>query len=328
MILLAMKKYTPPFTVTPKILKLLQDIAKAVGVLEGRKLVNIPLNLRRANNIKTIQASLAIEGNTLSIDQITDLLAGKRVLGPEQDIVEVKNALQVYDTHLDFNPMDSDDLLRAHKILMQSLILENGSWRTKDVGILKSGKVSHVAPPSRRVPELMQDLFEYIQTCDIPWILKACVFHCELEFIHPFQDGNGRMGRLWQQLLLMKENPIFRYVPVEVLVKEHQNDYYRVLEESDGAGESTAFIEFSLDIILESMADFSKIASTTPQDLASRLYFSKARLQKEWFNRKDYLNIQPDISTATASRDLSFGVNNSILDSRGLKNQMYYRFVS
>lgn len=326
MILSVMKKYTPPFIITSKILKLLQDIAREIGVLEGRKLVNIPLNLRRYNNIKTIQASLAIEGNTLSVDQVTDLLAGKRVLGPAQDIFEVKNALQVYESLLDFNPINSEDLLRAHKILMQDLITENGRWRTTNVGILKNGEVSHVAPPSRRVPQLMRDLFEYIQNADIPWILKACIFHYELEFIHPFQDGNGRMGRLWQQLLLMKEDPIFSSVPVEVLVKEHQKDYYRVLGESDEAGDSTSFIEFSLEIILESMADFSKIASKTQQDASSRLHFAKSRLQKEWFNRKDYMNTQPDISTATASRDLSFGVNNNILDSRGQNNQMYYKF--
>lgn len=322
-----MKTYTPPFSITPKILELLQDIAKEIGILEGRKLIDVPLSLRRGNNIKTIHASLAIEGNTLTIDQITDLLDGKRILGPAQDIVEVKNALQVYDSLLDFNPLDPDDLLRAHKILMQSLVVENGRWRTTDVGILKGGEVSHVAPPSKRVPELMLDLFKYIQIADIPWILKACIFHYELEFIHPFQDGNGRMGRLWQQLLLMKADPIFRYVPVEVLVKEHQKDYYRVLGESDAAGESTAFIEFSLEIIMESMSDFSKTASKTPQDSASRLHFSKLRLQKEWFNRKDYMNIQQDISTATASRDLSFGVNNNILNSRGQKNQAYYKFV-
>ena len=322
-----MKRYTPPFTITPKILKFLQDIAKEGGILEGRQLVDIPLSLRRGNNIKTIQASLAIEGNTLTIAQITDLLDGKRVLGPAQDIAEVKNALQVYDSLLDFNPLGPDDLLRAHKILMQSLVIENGRWRTTDVGILKSGKISHLAPPSKRVPELMLDLFKYIQTTDTPWILKACIFHYELEFIHPFQDGNGRMGRLWQQLLLMKEDPIFRYVPVEVLVKEHQKDYYRALELSDAAGESTAFIEFSLEMILESMADFSKIASKTQQDSASRLRFSKSRLQKEWFNRKDYMNIQQDISTATASRDLLFGVNHALLHSRGQKNQTYYKFV-
>lgn len=134
------------------------------------------------------------------------------------------------------------------------------------------------------------------------------------------------MGRLWQQLLLMKEDPIFSSVPVEVLVKEHQKDYYRVLGESDESGNSTSFIEFSLEIILESMADFSKIASKTKPDAFSRLHFAKSRLQKEWFNRKDYMNIQPDISTATASRDLSFGVNNNILDSMGQKNQMYYKF--
>lgn len=155
MILSVVKIYTPPFTITPKVLKLLQDIAREIGVLEGRKLVNIPLNLRRDSNIKTIQASLAIEGNTLSVDQITDLLAGKRVLGPAQDISEVKNALQVYESLLDFNPINSEDLLMAHKNLMQDLIAENGRWRTTNVGILKNGKVSHVAAPSRRVPKLM-----------------------------------------------------------------------------------------------------------------------------------------------------------------------------
>ncbi len=214
--------------------------------------------------------------------------------------------MQVYDRLLGFNPLQIDDLLKAHEILMQSLVTENGRWCSKDVGILKGVEVSHVAPPSKRVPELMLDLFKYMQIAELPWILKACIFHYELEFIHPFQDGNGSMGRLWQQLLLMKEDLIFCYIPVEVLVKEHQKEYYQVLGESDAAGESTVFIEFSLEIIFKALIDFSKVASKVPQDSGSRLIFSKTRLQKEWFNRKDYMETQRDISSATVSRDLIF----------------------
>ena len=322
-----MKKYTPPYTITSKILKFLQDIAREVGILQGRKLADIPLNLRKGNNIKTIQASLAIEGNTLNIDQITHLLNGKRILAPAQDIVEVKNALQVYDSLLDFNPLDVDDLLRAHKILMQSLLTDNGNWRNTAVGILKGTEISHIAPPAKKVPKLMVDLFEYIKTADTPWMLKACIFHYELEFIHPFQDGNGRMGRLWQQLLLMKEDPIFGYIPVEVLIKARQKEYYSVLGESDAAGESTAFIEFSLQLILESLVDFSKTASRVLADSSSRLSFSKSPLQNLWFNRKDYMNVQQDISTSTASRDLAYGVDVGVLQSKGDNNQVYYKFV-
>lgn len=322
-----MKKYTPPFSVTSEILKLLQDIAWEIGVLEGRKLVEIPLRLRRENSIKTIQASLAIEGNTLTIDQITAVLEGKRVLAPLREVTEIKNALNLYESLMDFNPLSPDDLLKAHAMLMQSLVDENGKWRTKDVGVLKSGHISHVAPPSKRVQALMLDLFSYLQTTDTPWILKACIFHYELEFIHPFQDGNGRMGRLWQQLLLMKENLIFRYLPIEVLVKDHQEQYYRSLEESDRAGESTVFIEFMLALIRRSLQDFSKAVIKIPQDSNARLFFAKSRLDKQWFNRKDYLVIHPDISTATASRDLAFGVDHGILTPKGEKNQVCYKFA-
>lgn len=319
--------YTPPFTITPKIVNLLQRIAKEGGILRGRKLLEIPLTLRRANHIKTIQSSLAIEGNTLSIEQITDLLNHKRVLGPAQDILEVKNALQVYEKLLDFDPLDPSDLLKAHSLLMKDLVEERGKWRTTSVGILKGGEVSHIAPPAQRVSQLMSDLFDYIKRAEIPWILKACVFHYELEFIHPFQDGNGRMGRLWQQLLLMKDDALFRYIPVEVLIKENQADYYGVLGESDRVGHSTVFIEFSLELILEALCEFSKTTSKIPQNPSSRLSFAKEHFQKEWFNRKEYMSVHQDISTATASRDLSFGIKNHLLSSKGEKNQMYYRFL-
>jgi Fic family protein len=173
----------------------------------------------------------------------------------------------------------------------------------------------------------MLDLFEYIKSAGIPWILKACIFHYELEFIHPFQDGNGRMGRLWQQLLLMKDDAMFQYIPVEVLIKEHQGDYYRVLGESDEAGDCTLFIEFSLELILKALAEFSHTTSKIPQNPTSRLSFAQDRFHKEWFNRKDYMNVHQDISTSTASRDLSFGLKKHVLSSKGENNQMFYQFM-
>ena len=320
--------YRPPITITPKILKLSENIFKEMGRLEGVKMISPPVVLRRTNKIKTIHASLAIEGNTLAIEHITDLLEGKRVIGPVKDILEVKNALVLYEKLQDFDPLNIDDLLNAHKLLMQGLVDENGHFRTSGVGILKGTEVVHVAPPAKKVPDLMQDLFDFInQDQDISWILKSCIFHFEFEFIHPFVDGNGRMGRLWQQLLLMKEHTVFAFIPVEELIKENQARYYDVLEKSGQAGESTIFVEFILEIILASLIKYGTEIFARPNDPLSRLEYAKQSLSKDWFVRRDYLSIHPDISMPTASRDLIFGVKQNVLISTGQKNQVRYRFV-
>lgn len=321
--------YMPPFKITPFILKTSQDISRELGIIVGRKITEAPLKLRRNNNIKSIQASLAIEGNTLTLNQVTDILEGKRVIGPSKDILEVKNALSLYENLKIFDPLKIDNLLQAHAILTQVLTEENGKWRSGAVGIFKGKEVSHIAPPAKKVPQLMQDLFDFLSNNnEFSWLIKACVFHYELEFIHPFSDGNGRIGRLWQQLILMKEDPIFEYIPLEVLVKDHQQEYYDVLGESDKQGESTSFIEFSLKTIHQALSSYSKTAPTLSKDYISRLTYAKGILSKDWFSRKDYLEIHKDISTATASRDLLSGIKKGMIKKKGQKNQIQYCFIN
>lgn len=322
-----MKAYTPPFSLTPDILQLMQEIAKAIGNLEGRKLTETPIKLRRENQIKTIQASLAIEGNTLTIEQITTILNGKMVIGPLQDILEVKNAIKVYDQLSSFNPLEIHDILQAHQLLMQGLIDESGMWRTKAVGILKGNAVSHVAPPAKRVPKLMEDLLQFTKKSDLPWLLKACIFHYELEFIHPFQDGNGRIGRLWQQLLLINEHELFVCIPIEILVKQRQQDYYHALELSDMAGESANFVKFSLSLILQALHDFKNQTVGVVEDVISRLSYAKTHFKDRWFSRKEYMIVQTNIASATASRDLAYGLGSEILTKCGNKNQVLYKYL-
>jgi len=219
------KTYHPPFTLTHLILKLSEKISREIGRLEGSKMIFPSITLRRSNQIKTVHASLAIEGNTLTIEQITDLLNDKRVLGPKKDILEVKNALELYAHIREFNPLKVNDLLRAHSMLMQNLVEKPGHFRTTNVGVFKGTHVAHLAPKALRVTKLIHDLFEFLKhTKDVSWLLKSCIFHYELEFIHPFVDGNGRIGRLWQQLLLIEEHPVFEFIPVEEMIRKNQEN--------------------------------------------------------------------------------------------------------
>ena len=321
--------YKPPFQINSTILKLSQEIARELGAISGTKLDFAPIKLRKINNIKTVQASLAIEGNTLSIGQVSDVFDGKRVLGPKKDIMEVKNAIEVYKNLSILNPLSYQDMLKAHAILMNGLVLSAGKWRTGGVGIFKGKEVAHLPPPAKRVPVLMQELFNFLsEENDITWILKACIFHYELEFIHPFEDGNGRIGRLWQQLVLMKEDPVFEYISVEELIKEKQQEYYAVLGECDRAGDSTEFIEFSMLQILNALKSYNKPENINKLDAESRLHYAMNKLHNSWFSRKDYALVHSDISSATASRDLLFGIKNKILDKKGEKNQAVYKFKS
>ncbi|WP_375326504.1 Fic family protein [Candidatus Tisiphia endosymbiont of Nemotelus uliginosus] len=317
----------PPFQITNKIIELLQSISHELGVLFGAKLYLPPINLRKNNRIKTIHSSLAIEGNTLNIKQITDLINGKRVLGPQKDIIEVNNAIKVYNNLNIFNSSSIESLLEAHKLLMQDLIADNGCWRKSGAGIFKGNQITHLAPPANRVPLLMDNLFNFInQNNDISGIIKACAFHYELEFIHPFSDGNGRMGRLWQQLLLIKTNAIFEYISVESLIRNNQSEYYSILNQCDKLGESTLFIEFMSTQILEALKLYTNNAIPEANTPLSRIEIAKITLVDKWFSRKDYIVIHKDISTATASRDLTFGLEQGMLSCKGDKNQTYYKF--
>lgn len=317
----------PPFDITADILSLSQRISRELGEISGSKKENVAVILRRINSIKTIQASLAIEGNTLGVDQISAIFEGKRVVGPKRDIEEAKNALEVYRQLAKFNPLLIEDLLMAHSIMMKDLISESGCFRSGGVGVFDGSRVVHMAPSAKMVPELMEELFAFINgNLDLPWLLKACIFHYELEFIHPFSDGNGRMGRLWQHLLLIKEDPIFEYVPVETLVRENQKEYYDILGQCDREGKSTKFVVFSLEQILAALISFraQTIRAGGPKE---RLAFARFKLGPKKFSRKDYLEIHDDISTATASRDLEYGVKHNMIKQVGSKNQARYIFI-
>ena len=250
--------YIPPFTVTDEITSLVADIAEQVGHLTATTEQLPAPHLRKENRIKTIQSSLAIENNSLSIEQVTAILEGKRVLGAPNEIQEVKNAIDAYELLLELNPYKEKDLLRAHKLMMTDLVRENGRFRKSDVGVFDGEKCIHLAPPARRVPSLIADLLEWVKKTKVHPLIKSCVFHYELEFIHPFADGNGRMGRMWQTLLLMQWKPIFAWIPVETIVKEHQHDYYAAIAQSDHEATSTPFITFMLQCLKQALNDMAE----------------------------------------------------------------------
>lgn len=247
--------YTPPFEITSKIIELISNISEKIGEINYLQDNPYHIQLRKENRIKTIHSSLAIENNSLSLKQITAIIDGKYVLGNPNEIKEVKNSIQAYDLLLSLNPYKEKDLLKAHKLMMQDLVDRNGKYRTDGVGIFDGEKVVHLAPPADRVSELMSDLFEWIKTSDVHPLIKSCVFHYEFEFIHPFQDGNGRIGRLWQTVILKDWKEIFAWLPVETLIKENQKEYYSVLGTSDSEANSTKFIEFMLSLILNTIEE-------------------------------------------------------------------------
>ena len=315
----------PPYQLTDKILKLVVAISEKLGEIKATHLYRPPTELRKKNRIKTIQSSLEIEGNTLTEEQITALLNDKRVIAPQKDILEVHNAIKVYEQLRTFNPNKLTDLEKAHTILMQGLIEDAGKLRVKNVGIVKGSTVEHLAPTGSLVKGLMNDLFSYLKTDEDVLLIKSCVFHYEFEFIHPFLDGNGRMGRLWQTLILMQQYPVFEFLPVESLIKENQQEYYNVLSLSDKSGHSTPFIEFMLNIILLALQNLlnTQNRTLTTQD---RIELYKDIIKNSPFSRKDYLLSFKDISQATASRDLKWAVEQQILTKTGEKRLTKYQF--
>ncbi len=314
----------PPYEINNSILKLLTSIAEKIGAVNANYLDRPSPELRKRNRVKTIKASLEIEGNTLSEDQVTAIIENKRVVGPKKDILEVINAIDVYEKLPQLDPGSLKSFLKAHKLLMKGLIQSPGKLRTKSVGIFKDDQVSHIAPPDDKLDYLMNELFEYCKNSDDPILIKSCVMHYEIEFIHPFMDGNGRMGRLWQTLMLMKTYPLFEFLPFESIIKDRQDEYYSALEISDKEGKSTKFIEFILDAINESLGQLLKLQNrlNTPEDRMN--YFLEIFMENH-FSRKDYMNIFKEISSATASRDLKYGVEKGLLIKKGDKRNTLYR---
>lgn len=316
----------PPFSITPEILRLVGEIERLIGRIEGFEQPKPQPHLRKANRVRTIQGSLAIEGNTLDIDQVTALLEGKRVIGRKEEIREALNAIATYEMMAKFDPFSPESLLKAHQTMMDQLIPDPGKWRTRNVGILKGSNVSHIAPKADRVPHLMDDLFHFLRADDIHPLIQSCVFHYELEFIHPFQDGNGRIGRFWQTLLLYQYHTAFEFIPIESLIREHQQEYYAALEASDRSGDSTAFVHFSLGIILQSLEDFFSSFYPKPLSATERISRAKEHFVHRDFSRKHYLELYKTISTATASRDLKQATEAGMLSKSGEKSLTLYRF--
>ena len=312
----------PPYDITPIILKLIKQVSEKLGEVNANFLGRPSPQLRKQNKIKTIHSSLSIEGNTLTEEQITALLEDKRVIGPKKDIEEVLNAIYIYEQLDTFNPLSVKSFLSAHMGLMKGLVKDAGQFRTQGVGIIKGEKVQHLAPPYSNVPGLMNDLFNYLKNPDELCLIKSCVFHYEMEFIHPFLDGNGRMGRLWQTLILKEEYPVFEFLPFETLISETQEEYYKALSISDKTGKSTVFIEYMLGVINESLDSVLSFNNRTFTDIERLEYFITQGKQE--FSRKDYMGVFKDVSSATASRDLKKGLKLNLLEKQGEKNKTIY----
>ena len=249
-------KYIPPYEITDEMLELVSEIMENLGKLSGvNELEKLP-RLRRVSRIKSIHSSLAIENNTLSIEQVTDVINGKRVLAPQKDIKEVHNAFNAYEKLSEINPYSIDDLLKIHGIMMNGLEKEAGMLRSGQVGVYnQDGKVVHLAPPADFVPQQLGQLFDWVKNSNSNMLIKSSVFHYEFEFIHPFNDGNGRTGRLWQTALLASWKPIFAWIPIESIIKDNQEDYYNAITLSTSQGKSNIFIEFMLDVINKAIKD-------------------------------------------------------------------------
>jgi Fic family protein len=253
-----MNMHTPPYTITSKMVNLIALITEEISKIESNQPHIITPKLRKVNRIKTLAGTLEIEGNFLGEEKITAILEGKRVLGTYTEVMEAESAIRAYKAFESYDPYALESLLRAHKLMMGDILTTAGSFRGVNVGVGSQGGVSHVAPPYSAVPELMHNLFAWLKESDEHPLIKACVFHYEFEFIHPFSDGNGRIGRLWQSVILYHWKQPFVAIATESMVRDHQEAYYQALEDAGAAGESTPFVEFMLEVIYESIVSSVK----------------------------------------------------------------------
>lgn len=319
---------TPPYTLTKKILSQVAQISTLLGKLKGLNLVTPEPKLRKKNHIKTIKSTLAIEGNTFTQEQITAILENKKVIGSKKEILEVKNTIQLYDSINKYSPTLIKSFLAAHKTLMSGLIETSGKFRGKNVGVLKGKIVKHIAPKPVMVNSLMLDLFNWLKDeKDLHPLVVSSIVHYEIEFIHPFEDGNGRMGRFWQSLLLNKFEPMFKYIPIENIIEKNQTKYYEALEKSDQAGDSSSFIEFMLHTIHYALTEFDSETNSIVVTNIDRLKVAKNYFKRKEFSRKEYMILFKSISSATASRDLKSGVDRKILSISGDMNRSKYKFM-
>lgn len=315
----------PPYTLDGSTLELLTRIGELIGAVKAVHLQKPPAVLRKRNRIRTIHGTLAVEGNTLREDQVTAILEGKRVLAKPAELQEVTNAITVYELMEKLDPFKIAHFKRAHKVLMSGLIGDAGTFRKKGAGILRGKQIAHVAPPAHLVPTQMEALLHYLKHDRDPMLIKSCVVHYEIEFIHPFSDGNGRMGRLWQTLSLMCYSPVFAYLHVEALVKRAQKEYYKALAKADKAGDAGSFISFMLGRIELALLDL--LATQRPKlNSETRMEHFRETWGERQFSRKDYMSIFPELSSATASRDLREAVEGKILEKSGDGRTSVYEF--
>ncbi len=310
------------YSLSPDILKRIVSISEKVGYLHAKLLDRPSPKFRNESRIQSIHQSLAPEGNSLTLEQITAILDKKRVSGSPRDIQEAQNAIEVYSSLTSFKPKSMKSFLKAHKLLMKELVPESGKFRSGGVGVVHGNALSHKAPPAKKLKALMEDVFQYLKNDDELLLIKSCVFRYQLEIIHPFQDGNGRMGRLWQTLILMKEYPVFEFLPLEKIIQQTQTKYYEALMKSDQAGNATPFLLYMLNVLDEALSQRLdvKAKNLTVQD---RLHYFKESHTGE-FCRKDYMNRFPNLSTATASRDLKLGVEQGYFKKSGDKKNTAY----
>ncbi len=305
-----MRNKKPPFEITNTMIHEVAEIAELVGKLTSTNQLSANPTLRRTNRIRTIHGSLAIEQNTLSLEQVTAVLNGKQVLAPPKDIAEVKNAYEIYERMDELDPYAVDDLLMAHGIMTQGLVEESGMFRSRPVGVVnQEGHVLHFGTLPQYVPDLVMELLDWVKNSDIHMLIRSCVFHYELELIHPFADGNGRIGRLWHTLLLSKWNPTFAWLPVESMIHARQPEYYAAINASNDAGESTAFIEFMLSTIKASLIDAintSDEMSDGPMDKATMRWKQIEKfLETHEFIMNADVRALCGVSAATANRILA-----------------------
>ena len=256
-----MSKYQPPFHMTDKITNLTAAICELLGQIKILSRGNLAPHLRKENRIRTIHSSLSIEHNSLTLEQVTAIIDGRRILGNPVEIQEVKSAYTAYEMMLTLDPYSVDDLLKAYKAMMNELISENGRFRSGGVGVFNGKVLVHMAPPANMVPGQIQDLFTWYKTAEIHPLIRSSIFHYEFEFIHPFADGNGRMGRMWHSLLLGRWNEIFYWLPVEELIRLRQEEYYNALGKSDTDADSCAFVEFLLQVIMDTLQNTTVVGN-------------------------------------------------------------------
>ena len=320
----------PTYQITEKMLNLVGRISELATEISIEKR---DLHLRKENRLRSIQSSLAIENNSLSLEQVTDLIEGKRVLGPPKDIHEVQNAYEAYELAFKLNPYSVDDFLQAHQLLTRGLVKHAGQFRLGDVGVYDGqGQVVHLGARPQFVPHLVAELFSWAKESQISDLVKSCLVHFELEIIHPFEDGNGRMGRLWQSLILSRFNPIFEWLPIESVVYQRQQGYYHALASSNQANDATAFVEFMLEAIFEALQDYQPLSKQAEKNLKPREQAIFDQLLSYFESQSSITNVQMQavtgLSQATCRRYLRLFTEKGLLQAQGTTRDRSYILVS